>query len=114
MNRNTPVTNMTAKPNFDQRKNSLVILPPRNASPSRRRSKITIMPTDKGRARMWLPSITGNSQRDSLIVVARGVCCSHWHHSKRDVEGNTTGLHRFYTETRVFGKGGGSRRKPSL
>ena len=38
---------------------------------------------------MWLPSISGNSQTDSLIAVASGVCSSHWHQPSSDI-GNSS------------------------
>ena len=38
---------------------------------------------------MWLPSITGNSQTDSLTAVASDVCSSHWHQPSSDI-GNSS------------------------
>ena len=77
---NPPVMNMTAKPIFDQRSISVITVAarlPASVSPSRCRSKITIIPTESGSARMWLPSSSGNSQIDSAIAVDAGVCSSH-------------------------------------
>src|SRR5262249_8602806 len=88
MNSTPPVMNMTAKPTFDQRTTSAISFAAdalRNARPSRRRSNIRIMPTDNGSARIWLPSTNGNSQIDSLTVVASGVCSSHRHQPSSDI-----------------------------
>src|SRR5262245_16168009 len=92
MKRRPPVMNITAKPGVDQLRISFMVFaagPPRNARPSRRRSKIAIMPTDRGRARMWLPSINGNNHVDSAMANANGVCSSHWHQPNRDVANMT-------------------------
>src|SRR5215467_11815565 len=92
MKRRAPVMNITAKPGVDQRRISSMIRaaePPRNARPRRRRSTIMIIPTDRGRARIWLPSINGKSHVDSAMANANGVCSSHWHQPSRDVANMT-------------------------
>src|SRR5271169_2894363 len=79
---------MTGNPILDNRRKLGTTFPyssPQKASPNRRRSAITIIPTDNGSARIWLPSIKGNSQSDSVIAVAKRVCCNHWHHSIGDI-----------------------------
>src|SRR5215469_7461903 len=79
---------MTGNPILDNRRKlgTIFAVPsPQKASPNRRRSAITIIPTDNGSAKIWLPSIRGKSHSDSVIAVAKRVCCSHWHHSKRGI-----------------------------
>ena len=82
MNNKIPVTNIITKPFNAQGKICLetsVMGTFLIVNPKRRRSMITIVPTDNESPRTWVVSIRGKIQMDSRIAVPKFVSCSHWH-----------------------------------